>query len=141
MIDHILYKKGFKYQLTERHIHLLHGVFPDVSARFARIEHDELIIDSRYAWDGASGPALDTVTFMRGSLIHDTLYQLMRVGALPTSYRKEADKELVRICREDGMSRLRAWWVYKAVHTFAARLVTPEKARKVYRAPKRQETG
>ena len=135
MNNQIAYKKGYKYQLIGRYVHLLHGVFPDTSAEFARIEHDKLIIYIKYAWDGASGPALDTLNFMRGSLIHDTLYQLMRAGALPTSYRKEADKELVRICREDGMSRLRAWWVYKAVHTFAARLATPEKVRKIYYAP------
>ena len=141
MNNQIAYKKGYKYQLIGRHVHLLHGVFPDVSARFARIEHDELIINSRYAWDGASGPALDTVNFMRGSLVHDLLYQLMRTGKLPLSYRKEADKELVKICREDGMSRLRAWRVYKAVHTFAARLATPEKARKIYHAPKTNNRG
>lgn len=139
MSNQIAYKKGYKYQLVEEHVHLLHGIFPDVSTSFARIEYDKLIISTGYAWDGASGPALDTLNFMRGSLVHDVLYQLMRVEALSSIYRKEADKELVRICREDGMSRFRAWGVYKAVRTFAARSATPEKVRKVYYAPKQQE--
>jgi len=35
-----------------------------------------LCIREGYSWDGPSGPAIDTVDFMRGSLVHDALYQL-----------------------------------------------------------------
>ena len=77
----------------------------------------ELLILKGYAWDGASG-AMDTRSIMRGSLVHDGLYQLMREGGLPLSYRKSADKLLRRMCREDGMFWLRAWWVYWAVRIF-----------------------
>ena len=78
----------------------------------------ELLILEGYAWDGASGPAMDTKSIMRGALVHDGLYQLMREGDLPLSYRKPADKLLRKMCREDGMFWLRAWWVYWAVRIF-----------------------
>ena len=71
-----------------------------------------------YAWDGASGPAMDTQSIMRGALVHDGLYQLMRNSSLPLAYRKSADKLLRRMCREDGMVWIRAWWVYWAVRIF-----------------------
>ncbi len=77
--------------------------------------HGFLTIEKGYAWDGPSGPAIDTKTFMQGSLIHDALYQLMREEVLPQSCRKRADEILRDICIEDGMSRVRAWWVYRAV--------------------------
>jgi len=32
-----------------------------------------------YAWDGPSGSTVDTLNFMRGSLVHDALYQLIRM--------------------------------------------------------------
>jgi len=66
-------------------------------------------------WDGASGPAIDTPTFMRGSAVHDTLYYFIRAKLLPLSARKKADKALRRIIREDGMNMFRAWWVYRFV--------------------------
>ena len=78
----------------------------------------ELLIIEGYAWDGASGPGLDTRSIMRGALVHDALYQLMREGGLPMSYRKKADKLLRKMCREDGMMWIRAWWVYWAVRIF-----------------------
>lgn len=75
-----------------------------------------LHIERGYAWDGPSGPTIRTKTFERGALVHDALYQLMREGHLSASrYRDKADRELVSVCKEDGMSRFRAWWVYQGV--------------------------
>jgi hypothetical protein len=79
-----------------------------------------LTINKYYAWDGPSGPTIDTRDFMRGSLIHDALYQLMRLGALDYKvYRKRADELLREICIQDGMCSFRARYVYWAVHLFA----------------------
>jgi hypothetical protein len=87
-----------------------------------------LTILAGYAWDGASGPAIDTKTFMRGSLVHDCLYQLMREGLLDREiYRPYADELLRKICLEDGMWKARANWVFWAVRSFAARSSEPEK--------------
>lgn len=76
-----------------------------------------LYIYAGYAWDGPSGPTFDTDNFMRGSLIHDVLYQMMRNALLPINPTKEiADRILQKICIEDGMSAFRAGYVYWGVH-------------------------
>ena len=55
---------------------------------------------------------------MRGSLVHDVLYQAIREGHLTLKDRKAADKILYRLCREDGMNRVRAWYTYRTVRLF-----------------------
>ncbi len=97
---------------------------------------------ARYLWDGPSGPALDTTSFMRGALVHDGLYQLLRAGQLgqPESrdwhrYRKLADKALAQICKVDGMGWLRRAWVYRALRWFGAPAAKPGDAGRVRCAP------
>jgi len=85
-----------------------------------------LKIKTGYAWDGPSGPTLDTKNFMRGTLIHDALYQLMREGYIAQHQRKRADEILWEVCREDGMSRARAWWVYQGVRAGGASAARPD---------------
>jgi hypothetical protein len=57
---------------------------------------------------------------MRGSLVYDALYRLMRKEKLPRSCRNPADLELHKICREDGMCKFRAWYVLFVVRKFAS---------------------
>lgn len=71
-----------------------------------------LTIHEGYASDGPSGPTFDTKSFMRAAFVHDAAYQLIRRGLLPAEMRAIADKELHRMVLEDGMWRIRAWWVY-----------------------------
>jgi len=115
----ISYTGGYEYQLTDDYYHQLPAdLFPEksYSNRYFQCSGDGvLIIFSSYAWDGPSGPAIDTKNFMRGSLVHDVLYQAMRMECLTEDHKDAADRELQRICREDGMSKLRAWWVYQGV--------------------------
>ena len=98
-----------------------------VEGRMVYIEGGVLTTQSHYAWDGPSGPTIDTKTFMRGSLFHDALYQLMRQGRLDRIYRKYADQLLRQICLEDGMNKFRAWYVYHAVRIFAGSRVKAPK--------------
>lgn len=143
---HVRYRSGYRYQTDEAYTHLLDWYdgpalcCPFVTlrslyiwrhnGRIRRVYREDLDgdhpddtavlgvlhIDRGYAWDGPSGPAIHTANFMRGSLVHDALYQLMREGHLAASrYRDDADKELKLTCLEDGMSSLRAWWVYHGV--------------------------
>lgn len=80
-----------------------------------------LSIKRGYCWDGPSGPTIDTENFMRGSLVHDALYQLFREISALRVYRDDADRILERICIEDGMSTFRASLVYWGVKTWGAR--------------------
>jgi hypothetical protein len=111
----------YKYRLLEDEKTVLSHAFGDydINVDFMTLSAGVLILKKGYAWDGASGPAFDTKTIMRGSLVHDALCQLIWLGELPESRQIDADKELRKICLEDGMSKLRAWWVYTAVRLYA----------------------
>jgi hypothetical protein len=140
MVDCIHYRGGYKYQLKKPVI-LLTRVFPDeakVIGNFVKLGEDgALEIGNGYAWDGPSGPTIDTKNFLRGSLVHDALYQLMREAGLDkATWRKTADEELVRFCGLDGMSRLRRWWVLKAVRRFADLAASPESRKPLSKAPR-----
>lgn len=99
----------------------------------------KLTVYEGYAWDGASGIAVDTQNFMRGSLVHDAFYQLMRQGKLDLKHRDFADRLLQKICKEDGMNSFRAGNVYYAVKLFGESSARPtnetETQEKVLEAP------
>ena len=118
----IKYRAGYKYQLVEPYEHQLDFTVgtPDglgIITDFYELYPDgKLVVKSGYAYDGPSGPTFDTDNFMRGSLVHDVLYQCFREGHLdPKVYKEKADRHLQKICREDGMSAIRAWWVYQGL--------------------------
>ena len=86
----------------------------------------KLFIRKGYAWDGPSGPTIDTKNFMRGSLVHDALYQLIRERKIDFDQRKRVDEILREICLEDGMSKIRAWWVFWGVYLFGKGAAKPD---------------
>jgi len=130
----IYYRAGYKYQLAADYTVATSIVGFAVSTQFIFLTPDGIItIKNGYAWDGPSGPTVDTPTFMRGSLVHDAFYQLLRDQLLPQRVRLKADKELRRMCREDGMSAIRAWWVYNGVRFGGAEAA--RKAQQVLTAP------
>lgn len=135
---HIRYRSGYKYQLVDEYAVQV-SVTPDQAIRSEFIDLSKdgaLVIKKGYAWDGPSGPAVDTKNFMRGSLVHDALYQLMRDhGLSPDRWRATADLELKRCCLEDGMSTLRAWWVHRGVRLGGGPAASPESRKPVLSAP------
>jgi len=113
----IRYRAGYKYQLINDY-RCQTQVFPgiDIVTEYIELERDGILtIRHMYAWDGASWPAIDTKNFMRGSLVHDAFAQLLRDGYLDSSFFKPVNKELRKIVLEDGMWKIRAWWVYIGV--------------------------
>lgn len=83
-----------------------------------------LTIKSGYAWDGCSGPVLQTDDTVRASLAHDALYQIMRLGFLPIECRALADKVFHRMLLEDGMTAIRAWYLYAGVKMFGKKFAS-----------------
>ena len=122
---------SYKYQLMERYVHETQWALPkalETSGKWVLLSKTgRLTLKKGYAWDGPSGPMIDTKNFMRGSLVHDALYQLIREKLLRGSKRKPADVLLWLICLEDGMSRVRADYVYHAVRTFGGGAARPPK--------------
>lgn len=137
----IRYRSGYKYQLVEEY-RVTVNVLPetDLVTDYIDLGKDgQLTIKKGYAWDGPSGPTIDSNNFMRGSLVHDALYQLIRHEFLQTRWKDTADRELQRMCREDGMSAIRAWWVYRGVKWFGKPAVMPESRKPVLSAPREDE--
>lgn len=138
----IQYKKGYKYQLATQYsvkVKIIPNQNKNIKLlNFLKLNTDGmLVIEEGYAWDGASGPAIDTPTLMRGSLVHDALYQLMRHKLIDRlKYRKAADKELKKICLEDGMSKIGAEIVYMGVRLGARGAAKPSHKKKEITAPK-----
>lgn len=131
------YTTGYKYQLaTDYEIQI--NVFSPESILTDFIEltmSGQLKIKKGYAWDGASGPAIDTLSTIRGSLVHDALYELMRKEYISQEWREQADKELYRLIREDGMGKFRAYWWHRGVKKWAAKAASPVSRKKICEAP------
>lgn len=116
------YTEGYRYQ-TEADFEWQTGIRPIRLGgnRFVTLRDDGLLyIAAGYAWDGASGPAINTKSFVRASLVHDALYQLIRLGVVATDDRVIADRLLRDILIKDGArwEVVRAQWVYAAVRWF-----------------------
>lgn len=135
----IEYNSGYKYQL-QRDFTLRIPIRPPaaIATDFLGLDLEGLLtICKGYAWDGPSGPTLDTRSFMRGSLVHDALYQLMRESHLDrATHRAAADRLLRELCLEDGMWPPRAWWVWKGVAWFGDPSSDPAHRRPHLWAPK-----
>ena len=78
-----------------------------------------LIIKKFYAWDGASGPAIDTDTVLRASLAHDAVCQAYDMELIDDYARKSSDRMFRDICLEDGMYPFRAWYMYRSVRMWS----------------------
>jgi len=134
MIGPIKYRKGYKYQLAQD----ISGQTPikpekEVDTEFIRLSVDGfMFIKSGYAWDGASGPTLDTSNTMTPSLIHDCFCQLIRQGYLPDSARYDADYYFYDLLREKGM-----WWLRARIWLEGVRIGSAHRqhAKKVFEAP------
>ena len=125
MNKQIKYRAGYKYQLAEDYVVEIGILDYNIDTEYIKLTPSgTLTIKKGYAWDGCSGPTKDDKTNMRGGLVHDSLYQLLREGHLPEELRSVADAMLQSICIEDGMNRFRAWYYFKGVDhlaLFAAR--------------------
>lgn len=136
-MKNIAYREGYKYQLAETY----RGTVPICPPAPIRTEWLSLtptgllVIRRGYAWDGPSGPTWDTKTGMRGSLIHDALYQLLRQELLPPQFRAVADRVFYDTLREDGMwwARARYWW--RGVRLGGGPSADPDNVRRIIYAP------
>jgi hypothetical protein len=134
----IKYREGYKYQLAEDYSdNILLAPPEDIRTEWIDLDAEgNLLIRKGYAWDGASGPTFDTKDSMRGSLIHDALYQLFRLGHLdPLELRDDADLIFRLVCLEDGMWKPRAYLWYQAVRIGADDAAEPGTDRPILCAP------
>lgn len=134
--DIIKYRQYYKYQLVETYKINTDILDFSIDTKFIKLNpQGELTIVEGYAWDGASGPTIDTASTMRGSLVHDAFYQLMREKLISLTYRKHIDDIFRTIIEEDGMWKIRAILWQEALHTFAEPAADPKNDKKIYSAP------
>ncbi len=111
-MNKIHYRACYRYQLT-RDYHCETGLSVPHRIESTYLElttSGRLLIRDGYAWDGAS---LHAQSIMRASLVLDALYQLIRENHLPRS----ADLLFHQLCKEDGMSDVRALQAYQIVRS------------------------
>lgn len=70
-----------------------------------------------YSWDGNT-MFFDFKSTRVASMVHDIMYQAMREGVVPRSYRREIDKEFFLCCVHDGTHPLLACVMWLAVRVF-----------------------
>ena|ERR1035437_8137104 len=130
--DKIFYRGGYKYSLWETYRVQIGIRGQTVKHRLFELDADGwLTIFEDYPWDGPSRPAIATPSFMRGSLVHDVLYEMLRLAllpAIPSDIFHAANDELETVCLEDGMWKWRADYVWFAVEKFgnASAAIAPE---------------
>jgi len=114
------YTKGYKYQVWEDF-----RIPTPFKMQEAIVTHNiilhksgELHIRADYAWDGASGPTIDTQDTMVPSLVHDALYELLRGGYLPMSLRPNIDQFLGKLMKDRAVS----WEPLKSIQKLRADL-------------------
>ena len=76
-----------------------------------------LVLSTGFRWDGRSS-AIDTPNTLRSSAIHDALYELIIIEALPKSTRRLADVLMRRIDKEDGVNAFRRWYSHIGLRLF-----------------------
>ena len=136
--SHIRYRSGYKYQLATSYSMPI-TIKPKKGIKTAFITLDtkgKLTIKEGYAWDGPSGPVVDTRENMRASLVHDALYQLMRQKKLSVkAYKDKADKIFKNICIADGIPKKIASAYYLGLKLGGKPATDPKNKKKIHRAP------
>lgn len=108
----------FQYQLD---IDLRPWHAQDIETRFMALSLDGLLtLRPGFLWDGPTGPMPDRAEMMRGSLVHDALYDLMRLKKLDRdpAIRAVADRAMHDLFVADGTPPARA----KLLHNIVSKI-------------------
>ena len=113
-------KYKYKFKVEENFSIKLPYKIPDFEHPYASSKDSILEIKKGYAWDGASGPIINTQDTLVASLVHDVLYQAMRLNLIKSSKenRQIADKNFFEILKMNGVNSIRRKVWYFAVRLF-----------------------
>lgn len=134
----VFYSNGYKKQ-TKQDFRIKTEILPITGKKvetdyLTLLPNGYLTIKRGYAWDGASG-ALDTKSTDRGSLVHDALYQLMRLNLVDRRFKPAADNLYRQLCIEDGMWKIRAAWHIEALRLFGQESTLEKSERPIIISP------
>lgn len=128
-------KKGYKYQLVEEPFMFKLPIQPGQPPQgeecwkvppFIVLWPDgQCYVEIGFAYNGASGPTIDTDNTIVPTLKHDVGYLLIAEGILPEDpWRELFDKELYKDLLERGMDETRAKIWFEAVRAFGLEAAT-----------------
>jgi hypothetical protein len=118
----IQYRSGFHFQLMKPYQLQTSITEACLGNPWVNLSYSGLLsISAGYAWDGASGPIPQSRQILRGSLVHDAFYQLIREHSLSQTWRKPVDQLFRQILLEDGLPSPLASLSYHAVRLFGGR--------------------
>lgn len=149
---HIKYTSGYKY-ILEDDVWFFTNIYLTDDFHTNKIIHYKkgwMLIMKGFGWDGPSGITHDDKYNMRGALIHDAGYYLLRHN-FNTIYRGRFDTFLKRVMKEDAdyllrnkkftmlrklfFNRIRPAYYKFAVKMFGKSSADPENKRKILIAP------
>ena len=152
--QYIEYRSGYNYQLASDYLIRIPIYGVRVDERYFELSSvGRLIIRQGYAWDGASGPVVDTRSVMRASLVHDVLYQMMREGLVDEDEEREIiDRLYEELVTEDvekmyshfqqplrsllvTVGKARAWCHFVGLRWFGHRAATGAGTHRLYTSP------
>lgn len=113
------YTKGWEYRLAEPES-VQSGIFlrTPVETDWARLDMDgTLTLKKGFCWNGTN-VLPDFVSMQTPSAFHDCLYWFIADGLIPASCRKQADKLIVQMAKERGVSSFAVWGIYLALRKF-----------------------
>lgn len=116
---------GYKYQLLEDYS-IETGIPPKFpyEDKYLKITADgTLTVKKLYAWDGATW-AFDTKSMMRPSLVHDALYQLMRMRIIDLIYRWIVDRILCALYCYDADPLDTGGWFNRSINWLRRRFIS-----------------
>lgn len=124
---------GYKHRIKNQEIIKLPYAFMFAEFEWARVNGDELIINKYYSWDGSSCVP-DTKATKKASLVHDVLCQMIKLGYIPKSERKKADKCYRDLIIEfsNGKEKALAAVYYRGLRMFGWAYSKKAKEPKVY---------
>ena len=110
----------YKFKVEENFSIELPFKIPDFEHEYASSKDGILSVKKGYAWDGASGPIINTRDTLVASLVHDVLYQAMRLNLIKSNKenRMIADKNFFEILKIHGVNSIRRKVWYFAVRLF-----------------------
>jgi len=116
----------YKYELSEDFTIQIPLLNYEIDHVFFKLKENGLFtIHKLYKWDGVSGGMIDTDNSFIGGLVHDALYQAIRLELLPVTEKNTADKIMKALFRACGMSNFRSACAFKMVKLFGGSSCIP----------------
>jgi len=136
------YTSGYKYQVYEdvwiwTNIHPLDNIITPFTILFVS---GWMLVKKGYAWDGPSGPTIDTPDTLTPSLFHDAIYQLIREEMLDPRWKVYADEWLGKMMEDRSsdvpplrfLQSLRARYWVAGVKNLSGGAASPSNRKKIY---------